>query len=120
MRLTKGFYKGQGIIPPFDGVRMIEYADHVALTPMYSCREFVGLGKIKASKLQPKKWGGFSSIWLQTLGDKELWVVVRWERYGDGREQPTLMNLMDGTETEARRAVRDMVKFCRLTKKELD
>ncbi len=120
MRLTKGFYKGQGIIPPFDGVRMIEYGDHVALTPMYSCREFVGLGKIKASDVKAGKKRSFSSLFLKAMGDKELWVIVRWERYGDGREQPTLMNLMDGTEDEARRAMRDMIDFCRMSKRELE
>jgi hypothetical protein len=120
MRLTKGFYKGQGIIPPFDGVRMIEYADHVALTPMYSCREFVGLGKIKASAVKTRRKHTFSGLFLKAMGDKELWVVVRWERYGDGREQPTLINLIDGTEAEARRAVRGMVDFCKMSKQELE
>src|SRR5271169_1042505 len=108
MRLTKGFYKGQGIIPPFDGVRMIEYADHVALTPMYSCREFVGLGKIKASDVKPRKKHTLSALMLKAMGDKEVWVVVRWERYEDGRQQPTLMVVMDGNEAEARREVREM------------
>jgi hypothetical protein len=120
MRLTKGFYKGQGIIPPFDGVRMIEYADHVALTPMYSCREFVGLGKIKASEVKPQRKHSLSALMLKAMGDKEMWAVVRWERYGDGREQPTLMNLMDGTEAEARRAVRDMINFSKMSKQELE
>jgi hypothetical protein len=101
---------------------MIEYGDHIALTPMYSCREFVGLGKIKASDVEPGKEPSFFSLFLKAMGDQELWVVVRWERYDDGREQPTLWELIspDATEAEARRAVQGMIKFCKMSKQELE
>jgi hypothetical protein len=101
---------------------MIEYADHIALTPMYSCREFVGLGKIKASDVVPHREYSLSSAFLKAMGDQELWVVVRWERYADGRQQPTLMTLIgpDATEAEARREMREMVRFNRMSKQELE
>jgi hypothetical protein len=42
------------IVPPFAGVRLVEYRDRIALTPLYWCREFVGIGRFKASEVGPQ------------------------------------------------------------------
>jgi hypothetical protein len=108
------------IVPPFNGVQLVEYHDHVALTPTYACREFVGLGKVKASAIKPKPTRSLSSLVYEHWGDQEVWVIVRWERYEDGREEATLMEVMDGTEEQARHSMQRMIDFCNMSKEELE
>jgi hypothetical protein len=119
---SKTSHQGEMIVPPFSGVALVEYRDHITLTPTYACREFVGLGKLKASEIKPDKCGYFSSMVYKHWGDREVWVVVRWERYDDGREEPTFMIAVDpdATEAEARKQFDGMVDFCNLSKKELE
>lgn len=106
--------------PSFSGVTLVEYRDHIELAPTYWVREFVGLAKIQASEIKPKEWSGFSSVVYESWGDREVWVVMRWERYEDGTEKPTMMNVMDGTEAEARRAAQQMMDFCNMSKDDLE
>lgn len=109
------------IIPPFAGVTLVEYRDRIALTPIYWVREFIGLGKLPASVL-PEPTGPFSGHLFKTLWvGKDVWVVARWHRYDDGREEPLNLEYLDpeATESEAKAAYERMIRFANLSKDEL-
>ena len=42
--------KDSMIIPPYAGVRLVEYQDRIRLTPYYWVREFVGYGRYRADR----------------------------------------------------------------------
>lgn len=112
--------KGQMIVPPFAGVSLVEYRDRVELTPAYWVREFVGLGKCKGKDVLCQPEDDSYTIFDEFLQDKDVWVVVGWEQCEDGREEPTLMNVVHGTEAEAQKAYQGMIDFCNMSKAELE
>ena len=110
------------IIPPFAGVTLVEYRDRIELTPIYWIREFVGLGRIKATEVGPQPGDDMHPFFNAIFGENEIWVVARWRRYEDGREEAMNINYLDpgATETEARTSFDDMVSFANLSKAELE
>lgn len=109
------------IVPPFAGVKLVEYQDRIALTPVYWVREFVGLGKCPVAELPAPADFTFSSILWKSWAGKEVWVVARWLRYDDGREEVINLNNLDpeATEEDARDAYESMIRFANHTKEEL-
>jgi hypothetical protein len=67
--------KGESIIPPFEGVAVIEYADRVQLSPTYWCREFVGLGRIDRRKVDPALVADLHPM-LRALEASIIWVIA--------------------------------------------
>lgn len=110
------------IVPPFAGVRLVEYRDRFELEPYYWIREFVGLGRCKASDIEPPS-SPFSRAVFQAMAadGEELWVIARWHRYEDGREEAINLNYLDSqtTEARAREEFERMGRFANLTKEEL-
>lgn len=110
------------IIPPFAGVTLVEYKDRIELTPVYWIREFVGLGRFKANEVGPQKGEPLHPLFAAVMGNKEIWVVARWQQYEDGREEALNLDYLDpeATEVEARAAYESMVRFQNMSKKELE
>lgn len=109
------------LFPPFAGVSLVEYRDRIELTPYYWIREFVGLGRIKASEVGPHPEEEMRPFFDAMMGDGEIWVIARWRRFDDGTEEAININYLDGqaTEDEARNSFQQMVEFADLTKEEL-
>lgn len=109
------------IIPPYAGVRLVEYDDHIALTPVTFSREFIGLGKIKASEVDFSSEEARDALALAGGRDSDLWVIVQWERFADGSERPVNLEYVAGaTEKEARQAFQRMKEFLTLSKDDLE
>ena len=109
------------MIPPYVGVKLVEYHDHIALTPVTWRREFVGLGNIKAKDLDPQIGDGEQSLSNLVGSETELWVIVQWERFEDGSEKPINIQYIAGaTEAEAHEALERMRSFMAMTKQELE
>jgi len=110
------------IIPPFTGVVLVEHRDRIELTPVEWVREFVGLGRFKASEVGPRLGDDFHPFFKSVMGEKEIWVVACWRRFEDGREEALRVQYLDpdATEAEARRAFDREVHFTNLSKEELE
>ncbi|MEZ5277614.1 MAG: hypothetical protein R3F07_14640 [Opitutaceae bacterium] len=109
------------VIPPFAGVSLVEYRDRIELTPYYWVREFVGLGRMKASEAAPAPDDKMRPLFDAAMGDGDIWVIGRWRRFEDGREEAINLNYLDSrlTEAEARKELDRMVDFAKHTKEEL-
>jgi hypothetical protein len=110
------------LIPPFAGVTLIEYRDRIELTPFEWVREFVGLGRFDANEVRPKLTRWMGRLYDVAMGNGKIWVVARWQRYEDGRDEALLCHYLDSaaTEAEAEKAYERMVKFANLSKEELE
>lgn len=110
------------IIPPFAGVTLVEYRDRIELTPFEWVREIVGLGRFKADEVGPQPGDDMDPFFKAVVGDKEIWVIVRWHRFEDGREDVLNANYLDPETTEAvaRREFESMIDFVNLSKAELE
>jgi hypothetical protein len=99
--------------PPFTGVTLVEYRDRFEFTPIYWVREFVGLDRFKAKKIEPQPGEPLHELYSAVMGEHEIWVVARWNQYEDGREEAMSLECLDpeATEAEARKAYDDMVRF---------
>jgi hypothetical protein len=110
------------IIPPFAGVRLVEYRDRIELTPIYWYREFVGMGRFKANEVGPQPGDDMHPFFKAIMGDNEIWVIVSWRRYEDGREEDMNISYLDpeATEAEARKVFARSIRFLRMSKKALE
>ena len=110
------------IVPPFAGVRLVEYRDRIALTPLYWCREFVGMGRFKANEVGFQSGEDMFPLYNAIMGDNEIWVIVSWRRYEDGREEDMNISYLDpeATEAEARKVFARSIRFLRMSKKALE
>jgi hypothetical protein len=110
------------IIPPFAGVRLVEYGDRIALTPLYWFREFVGLGRFKANEVGPQAGDDTHPLFKAIMGDNEIWVIASWRRYEDGREEALNIEYLDpeATEAEACKAFNGSVGFLNMSKEALE
>jgi hypothetical protein len=110
------------IVPPFAGVRLVEYRDRVALTPLYWCREFVGMGRFKANEVGPQAGDDTHPLFNAIMGDNAIWVIVSWRRYEDGREEEMNITYLDpgASEAEARKVFARNIRFLRMSKKALE
>lgn len=109
-------------IPPYANVRLIECRDFIALVPVCAYREFFAYGKKKAREVtvdpdDPKS----EPFWDDCTEDEEVWAVVQWIQYEDGRkEAATTAHLRaPATEDDAREAMRQMMGFYAYSKEEL-
>jgi hypothetical protein len=74
------------MIPPYKGVRMVEYHDRIALRPIEWKREFVGLCKINTKDSDFEPWEGMNPAIVAVLGKSDVWIILQWERFENGRE----------------------------------
>jgi hypothetical protein len=72
------------------------------LTPVYSYREIIGLGRFKATDVGPQPGENLYEFFSAAMGTGDIWVVVRWKRYEDGQEEPININYLDPGQTEGR------------------
>ena len=110
------------IIPPFAGVRLVEYRERIEMVAVYRYREIVGLGRCKADKVGPQVGDPMFPLFNAIMGDREIWVIVHWRRYEDGQEEAVNSQHLDpeATEEEARKSFETMIEFLGLGKKELE
>jgi len=110
------------IVPPFDGVTLVDYRDRIELRPFSWCREFVGLGLYKASDVGPKPGERLHAFFSAVMGEKDIWVVTCWQRSEDGQEEVILAEYLDPetSEEEARKSFESMVRFRNKSKKDLE
>ena len=110
------------IIPPFAGVKVVEYRDRVELTPFCWYREIVGLGRKKANEVGPQPGDDMHPLFNAIMGDKEIWVIACWRRYEDGREEALSISHLnpEATEAEAKKRFDEQVEFLQMSKKELE
>lgn len=109
-------------IPPFSGVRLVEYRDHFQLVPVPDVRTVYGYGKIKALNAtvdpdDPKA----EPLWDDLDSDREVWAVMQWFRYADGHEDPGDIAFLrpEVPEGEVRKRMDEMARFSELERKEL-
>src|SRR5512133_2445061 len=109
------------IIPPFAGVRLVEYRDRLELAPVYWYRNILGLGRWKAKEVGPQPGSDMLPFFNAIMADKEIWVIVNWHRYEDGQEEPVNIEYLDpqATEAEARKAFARWESFLSLSGEEL-
>lgn len=76
-------------IPPFSGVRLIECRDHFQLVPVPEVRMVFGYGKIKArsATVDPQDPNS-EQLWSDLAPESNVWAVMQWFIYGDGRQEP--------------------------------
>jgi hypothetical protein len=118
MRLSNGGV----LIPPFQGVAVIEYSDRIQMSPTYWCREFVGFGCAQVTKpdaVATKNMNPFE--WALTRSG-QVWVIAWWERFEDGREKALQINFLNGESSEdaAREAAQRLFEFANETKEYLE
>ena len=89
------------VIPPFAGVKLIEYQDRIQLTPVYWFREFVGYGKRNADEVGPASKDGLYPFYKSVMRDQEIWVIAVWRRFEDGQEEAIRIQYLDPAATEA-------------------
>jgi hypothetical protein len=87
-------------VPPYSGVRLIEYLDHFQLVPVPAVRTVYGYGKVNANKATMDPDDPNSEPFWDDLGpDAEVWAVMQWFEYEDGhKEQGTISFLRPETE----------------------
>ncbi len=110
------------IVPPFAGVALVECHDELELRPFYSVREFVGLGRHKASEVGPPEGDPMHPFFSAVMGEREIWVIATWRRYEDGSDEKLGLDFLDpeATEADARKVFDNAVSFQNLSKKELE
>lgn len=109
-------------IPPFSGVRLVECREHFQIVPVPAMKVMHGYGKIKASQAtidpeDPKA----EPIWDDLRPDEDVWVVMEWYEFEDGRKIPGDMCFMrpECTEDQVRNRLDDMKGFSSMTREEL-
>jgi len=109
-------------IIPISRIAVVEDRDQITLAPLYWRREFVAFGRVKADTVKPKTTPFYSQMWDEVIGHGEVWVILRWERDEYGEETTTFQITLDkdATEAEAREKYGDFLRFCDLTKQELE
>jgi hypothetical protein len=110
------------IIPPFAGVRLVEFQDRLEFIATYRYREFVGLGKCPVAEVRPQIREDMLPFFDAMMGDKEVWVVAQWNRFDDGREEQINLEIIspDTSEADARKAYDRLNDFLNMSKKELE
>jgi hypothetical protein len=112
----------ENYIPPFSGVRLIECRDHFQLVPVPAVRVMYGYGKIKSSKATIDPDDPYSEpIWDDLAPDDEVWAVMQWYRFEDGREVQGDIHFgrPESTEEEVRKRMVRMEESNRYTREEM-
>jgi hypothetical protein len=107
------------MIPPYRGVRLVEYRDRIALKPIAWKREFVALFFIEANNEEvPWEWMSPKAVTL--LYGKDLWIILHWEQFENGEEACIdIEYLAEATEKQVRKVYEGKIKFLTMTKEEL-
>ncbi|HXA45888.1 MAG TPA: hypothetical protein VNZ25_10305, partial [Candidatus Angelobacter sp.] len=104
-------------IPPYSGVRLIECRDHFQLVPVPDVRVVYGYGKIKASdaKMDPDDPES-TPIWDHLAANEEIWIVMQWFQYVDGKLIPGDCCYLkpECTEEQVQKRMREMEEFSNL------
>ncbi len=109
------------IIPPYSGVKLVEYHDRIALKPIEWKREFVGFCKVDAKDSTPVLWEGTKPSLLRRLVGSDVWIVLQWNRFEDGSEQCiNMIRMADCTEEEAYAEFKRHIRFLKMSKEELE
>lgn len=109
-------------IPPFSGVRLVEYRDHFQLIPVPDVRTVFGYGKIKAARARLDHSDTHSeAVWEVVGPEQEVWAVMQWFCYADGLEEPGDIVFLrpEVPESEVCKRMDDMAQFSELSRKEL-
>jgi hypothetical protein len=108
-------------IPPYSGVRLIECRDHFQLVPVPEVRVVYGYGKIKASRATVDPANDKAEpVWDDLGPDEEVWAVMQWYEFGDGRKEHGDICFMrpERTEEEVRKRMERMEGFSSKTREE--
>jgi hypothetical protein len=109
-------------IPPFCGVRMVEYHDHLALMPVPSYRVVYGYGRMKATEATFETEDGKSEpLWDNCGPDEEIWGIIELFRFEDGYEEKGDCRYIrhSVTEAEIQKKIQEMQEFYRMSREEL-
>ena len=106
-------------VPPFSGVRLVEYRDRFQLVPVPEVRSVYGYGKVKADRT--RDWCDEPPAWDDVAPETEVWVVMQWFRYADGHEEPGDIAIMHPgrPEAEVRKCMEEMELFSTQTREDL-
>jgi hypothetical protein len=89
-------------IPPFCGVQMVEFQDHLVLMPVPSYRVIYGYGRMKATEATIKtEDGGTEPFWDNCTPDEEIWTIIQLFRYEDGYQEQGDRRYIRRTVTES-------------------
>jgi hypothetical protein len=108
-------------IPPFAGVRLIEYRDRLQLVPIPDVKEVYGYGKIKANHATCNIDDPNSEpIWDDLGPDDEVWAVIQWFVFADGYREPGNSCFLrpECSEEQVQKRMEKMQKDCGLTREE--
>jgi hypothetical protein len=108
-------------IPPFAGVRLIEYHDRLQLVPIPDFKEVYGYGKIKASQATINIEDPNSELVWDDLGpDDAVWAVIQWFVFADGcRELGNSCFLRpECSEDDVQKRMEKMQEDCGLTREQ--
>jgi hypothetical protein len=106
-------------IPPYSGVRLIECQDHFQLVPVPAVRVLHGYGKIKSSQATIDSDDPNSGpIWDDLGPDEEVWAVMQWYRYEDGRQEAGDICFLrpECSEEDVRKCMERMVQSDKMTR----
>gem|GEM_PF-2522427 len=100
---------------------MVEYHDRIALKPIASFREFLGLCKIPANDKDFQPWEGFNPLFAELLKQYDIWLIIQWHRFEDGRvEVIGIKYIADATEEQVLEQFESYTRFLMMTKEQLD
>lgn len=109
-------------IPPFSGVRLVEYRDHFELVPVPEFRTVFGYGKITASACRIDPDDANSEQFWDDLGpDEQIWAVMQWYVFSDGHQEAGSINYLrpECTEDEVRKSMERMIRFESMSREDL-
>jgi len=109
------------IIPPYKGVKMIEYHDRIELKPIESSREFLGLCKISSSDKDFLPWEGMNPLFVALQKKGDIALIIQWKRFEDGSEEVENVHyIAEATDAEVQEAFDDAARFLKMSKEELE
>jgi hypothetical protein len=108
------------MIPPYKGVKLVEYRDRIALKPIAWHREILGLCKIEKDDKDFHPWEGMNPMFIELLKEGDIWVIFRWKLFENGEEQVINIQYMaQTTEAEVQESFESWVRFINMSKEEL-
>jgi hypothetical protein len=98
-------------IPPYDGVRLVEFWDRLELRPVGWFRDCISLGRYKANEVGFEPGEEMFCKWQEIMGSNEIWVVVNWMVFDDGSDiVDHVINCRPGTTLESAQKVFEGLK----------
>lgn len=75
------------VIPPYAGVKLVEFSDRLELMPYGWFRNCVALGKHKANEVGFQPEEQLFAEWNKRMGDHEIYVVVCWKVFENDSDE---------------------------------